>query len=512
MSKQLTLDDIRRSYAIIKRDIDNCIDKVKFSKAFSLIDTYAVLSQTINDHFYDKDIEVHLQQISKGAIGQKKNECNINDKRVIFYDQIGTTICLGLQYLRALSRLGYEITYIFESPLRKVKPELLNEIQKICTSFYVFEEKSTIELGKRIQDVILKAKAPKLISHFSAEGALGMSVIYSISGIEKYRIVPGDHHYYLGVDGYDHFFEYRQFAIKVAHEERGIPLGKIYKLPYYPIITSFCDFQGFPKETEGKVKILAAGSEYKFHGSNWFFETSEWILQNHENAVIIFLGGKSSQIENFIKEKKLEGKFILAGYRKDFVECMKYVDMFLNSYPMGGGLVGLTAINLEKPVISHYEEFNALQNSIRSFLGAEEVDSPISFKDDDKLKVYVSRLIKEGHRMKSMAQNEEKFTQMLCDYLNGEKSPVNSVTHVSCFLEHRRDCYIGLQNDFTPSILYLLNMEYGISYLQKFPFLLGFAIQHKRIVLGWWLGYVSKKLLPGKLHETVKSFFKKMFV
>ena len=519
MSKQLTLDDVRRSYEIIKKDIAHCLDNRKYTKTFSLIDTYAIFSQTINDHFCDKDIEGYLQEIAKGAIGIKQNECNSEDKRIVFYDQIGTTICLGLQYLRALNKLGYTITYIFESPLRRVKPELLKEVKELCSSYYVFEEKSTVELGKRIQDVILKTKAPKLISHFSAEGALGMAVIYSILGMEKYRIVPGDHHYYLGVDGYDHFFEYRQFAIKVAHEERCIPLSKIYKLPYYPIISSFCDFQGFPEETDGKVKILAAGSEYKFHGSNWFFETSEWILKSHENAVIIFLGGKSSQIENFVKEKRLEGRFILAGYRKDFVECMKHVDMFLNSYPMGGGLVGLTAINLEKPVISHYEEVNALQNSIRSFLGAEEIDSPISYEDDEKMKQYVSKLINdtefrtlEGRRMKSMAQTEEKFIQMLGDYLKGHLSSVDKVTHISCHLKERTDCYVKLQNDFLPTVLFLCLREYGISFIKKFECLRDFAFGRKRIVLGWWFGLVCERILPDGLYNTAKSKLKKLFV
>lgn len=519
MGKRLVLDDIKCTYGIIKKDIRKCIDKGNYSKAFTLIDTYAVLSQTINDHFYDKEIEDFLQQIAEKTLGLKTNTFNGDAKKIVFYDQIGTTICLGLQYLRALKKNGYEIIYIFESPLRKVKQDLLNEVKQICSEYYVFEGKSTIAVGKQIQTVILEAHASKLITHFSAEGALGMSVLYSISGIEKYRIVPGDHHYYIGVDCYDHFFEYRRFAIKVAHEERGIPLKKIYKLPYYPIITSFCDFQGFPKETEGKVKILTAGSEYKFRGSNWFFDTCEWILKNHKNAVIIFLGSASTQIVNFIKEKGLENSFILAGYRRDFVECMKHVDMFLNSYPMGGGLVGLTSINLSKPVISHFEELNALQNSIRSFLGAEDVDSPISFDDDDKMKSYVTKLIndasfrqEEGARMKSMANTEEKFTKTLNEYLNGELPSVDTVVSTSCHLDYRRDCYIKLQNEYLPSVLFLLVREYGLHFLIKFACLREFASLHKRILLGWWLGTVCESVLPGSLFDSVKSVFKKFFV
>ena len=507
------------SYDILKKDIAKQMRRGRYAKAYSLIDTYAIFSQTINDHFYDEEIESDLKYLAAHVVGPKEMEGPLDRKRIVFYDQIGTTICLGLQYLRALKSLGYEIVYLFESQQRNIKPALLDEVKKLCAEYYVFQGKSSVRLAHRIQDLIIHSRAAKLITHFSAEGALAFSVLYSIKGIEKYRIVPGDHHYNLGVDCYDHFFEYRKFAIKVAHEERRIPLEKIYKLPYYPIITSFCDFQGFPPETEGKVIILAAGSEYKFHGSNWFFEISDWILKTHENVVILFLGGKSAIIESFVKEKGLEGRFILGGYRKDFVECMKRVDMFLNSYPMGGGLVGLTAINLAKPVISHYEEHNALQNSIRSFLGAEDIDSPISFADDDLLKAYITRLITdrafreaEGNRMKGMAQTSEHFTWMLGEYLEGRLPAVTEVTPVSCFLDYRRDCYITLQNEFLPTTLSLLLKEYGLGMGIKFRHLRGFIQKHRRLVLGWWLGITADRLLPEGAVDKLKAAFKQKFV
>lgn len=515
----LTLDDVKRSYVVIAEDIKKNVKRRNYNKAFSLIDTYALLIQSINDHFYDEVIETALKDIATDGIGVRSMASPLEGKRIIFYDQIGTTICLGLQYLRALSKLGYDIVYLFESPLRDPKPALLDEVKGICSSIHIFSGKSKLNTAKKIQGLIVNSGASKILTHFSAEGALAASVLYSITGIDKFRIVPGDHHFNIGVDCYDHFFEYRRFAIKVAHEERGIPLKKIYKLPYYPIITSFCDFQGFPQEAENKVKILAAGSEYKFHGSNWFFDTCDWILKNHENVVILFLGGKSSQIEHFVSEKGLEGKFILAGYRKDFVECMKRVDMFLNSFPMGGGLVGLTAINLGVPVISHFDETNALQNSIRSFLGAEDIDSPISFEDDDKLKVYVTKLIndstfrkKEGSRMKEMAQTEERFTQMLGQYLEGELPSVNEVTNISCHLDNRVNSYIQLQNDFLPTFLHGLLSQYGLFFLNKFPHLKGFAAQHRKLIIGWWLGIVANSLLPPHYIEKLKKIFKKLFV
>lgn len=517
-NRKLSAEDVNRTIAQLRQDIVVTFKCRKLNRAFRMIDYYAVLNQTVNVFFRDETIESILREIGENEIGISTRSPE-QSKKIVFYDQIGTTICLGLQYLRGLIANGYQVLYIFESPMRKIKADLLEEVKNTCDEVLIFEEESSVALARRIQLEIERYGAPKLVCHCSADGAMASSLFYSMPNVEKYRIVPGDHHFYIGLDCIDHFFEYRKFAIKVAVEERKIPLDKIYKLPYYPILESYSDFLGFPEEAEGKIVILAAGSEYKFHGSSWFFDISEWILKNHENVVIVFLGGKSAKILRFIDEKGLRGRFLTVGYRKDFVECMKHSDMFLNSYPMGGGLVGLTAINLSIPVISHYDQYNGLQNSIRSFLGAEDIDSPISFKDDDQLKQYVDRLVRdpnfrvmEGARMKSMAQTQSKFDEMLGGYLNGELSSVKEVTTQSCHLDKRAESYLELQNSFSPTVLYLLIKIYGVSFLFKFPYLRGFAYSRRRIVSGWLLGNLAEKCLPSGAYSGVKAFFKKLFV
>lgn len=515
---ELTIDDFRNVVEIIRKDIISIYKKQNYKRLFSIIDSYAVLNQTVNIIFRDDAIEKVLKDVGEKVIGASTQKV-VTNKKIVFYDQIGTTICLGLQYLRGLVADGYDILYIFEHPERKVNKSMLDEARQACSKVLVYEQKSTIVLAKEIQSEIEKFGASKLICHCPADGAMANSIFYSIPNVERFRIVPGDHHYYIGLDCIDHFLEFRKFSIKVAAEERQIPLEKIYKLPYYPIISSFCDFQGFPEEANGKVKILAAGSEYKFHGSDWFFETSKWILKNHENTVIIFLGGKSAQVVNFVEDNELNDRFLLLGYRKDFVECMKHADMFLNSYPMGGGLVGLTAINLLKPVISHFDDYNGLQNSIRGFLGAEDVDSPISFKDDKLMKEYITRLVddslyreREALRMKGMAQTKEMFDNMLSGYLNGELPHVAEIPTESCHLDKRVESYIKLQNEFLPTVLNMLIKIYGITFIMRFPFLKGFVLEHFRVVLGWYLGMKTEYIFSPKIYKKAKLCFKKFFV
>lgn len=519
MGKNLTIEDVQKAYDIIKSDIKNSISRGKIERSFELLDQYAIICQGINDHFRDDEIESYLKQISSIILPVATLNGNVREKSIVFYDQIGTTVCLGLQYLRALVDLGYDITYVFESPIRHAKEVLLNEVKSCCKSYYIFEGKSTVEKAKEIQRIILESGSSKLITHFSAEGALAACVLYSLSGIERYRIVPGDHHYHMGIDCYEHYFDYRDFAIKVSVEERKVPMTKVHRLTYYPIIDSQEPFKGFPGQTKNNVVILAAGAEYKFHGSSWFFDFSKWLLNNNEHTVIVFLGGESLQLRKYVCDNQFENRFLLLGYRTDFVECMKHSDIFLNSYPMGGGLVGLTAVNLGIPVLSHYDEYNGLQNSIRSFMGAEDVDSPISFYDDNKMKEYATRLIndndfrkQEGVRVKEMTQTRSRFTNQLGEVLENNSYVVRTITNKSCNLDKRTESYLALQNQFQASILLCLFKAYGFYFLIHFPYLLGYEIKNKRFVLGFLLGGLAQRLLPDSMYNKLKDRYMKRFV
>ena len=57
MKREIVLDDIKKIYQIIQKDILNNFSKGKIDRVYHLIDTYSVIVQTINDHFRDDFIE-----------------------------------------------------------------------------------------------------------------------------------------------------------------------------------------------------------------------------------------------------------------------------------------------------------------------------------------------------------------------------------------------------------------------------------------------------------------------
>ena len=514
----ITINDINKVYVKLKTDIKKELDKSNIARAIKLMDTYADFAQRINNIFRDDEIEGFIDFISDKYKKDNNKHFPINNKKIIFYDQIGTTICLGLQYIRGLIANGYEILYIFENPFYEVNQNLIKELENNNIPYYLFNSninsnEKLIELGNYIRKIIQDFNPTNLMVHSPAYGAFGCSILNSLKGIKRYRIVPGDHHFYLGYNCIDYFIEFRNFGLKTAIEQRKIDVSKLFKLPYYPIIDEFNKFRGFPVDINNKIIFASAGAPYKFQGSSKFLYFVKWLLQNNKNIIFFYIGRIPSSFISFVKEERLEDKFIFIGYRKDFVNVIKSIDVLIDSYPFQGGLVCQTAAYLKKPIISFSVEGESFNRSVRSLLGSEEFGTPISFSDGEKLKKYVTHLISdinfrkvEGERIHDMLQTKTNFDKQLELILSGNLKQKFNLSNIEDYsIEKPIDYYINLQNNFKPSILEPLVRNYGISLVFKMPWLIPFINSNKKYFITKLLVYYSKKYLPIKFQLKLKE-------
>ncbi len=517
----LTLSDIQAVHALIKKDIAHAYQKKDLNRVISLIDTYAVsVWLASNDLFRDDEIEYYLQKIALNEVGIIENFPTNKDtsKRIIFYDQIGVTCVLGLQYLRGLIANGYEILYIYESARLPLDPVIVSELEsygKATILRYPSKNKNQITLAKEIRDQIIKYGTNQLLIHSPACGALGSIVLFSLPGLKTYRIVPGDHHFYIGYDCIDYFLEFRDFGIDVATKHRNIPLNKIYKIPFYPIEKKNIPFQGFPSETQNKLVFIAAGAEYKFHGSEFYFDMCKYILNRYNQVVFLFIGDCSKKIRDFIQKNHLQGRFIPIGYRKDFNECMKHADALFNSYPFPGGLICQYAACNSLPILSYSEPEHLLNRSVRGALGAEYIDSPISFVELGSFKEYIDKIIansefrkSEGKRMFSLLRRKETFDEDLRLILSGKKQTANLQKQTVSDLEYRINYHVELQNKYNPTILDPLINMYGIKTFLKFPSLREITRKNKSYVRRELIRYYGRKILR-KTPLAIRHVFKK---
>lgn len=465
-------------YKTLISEINRLIKIGNYCKALETIDTFALVAEKINDIFRSDILEDTLRYIGENVIGKVTiPSSNHFPKRIVFYDQVGTTICLALQYLRALKSLGYEVFYIFERNSFLIDNQLKKEVEEICVKTAYYEGNYSLSTAKNIQKSIVEFGAPKLIAQSPCFGAMGCSIFYSLMGIEKFRIVPGDQHFYIGIDCMDHFLEYRDFGINVAVHRRNIPINKIHYLPYYPIIESNIPFQGFPESVKGKLVIGAAAREEKFHGSNWFFDASKYILEKYDNVVILFIGGKSEKVLSFVEKNSLQNRFFVLGYRQDFVECMKHIDIFFDSYPWGSALTSMTAAYFSKPIISYHDKKYSLE-SLNGWLKRKDGKS-ISYSDENQLYNYIERIIKdeqfrneEGGFVRQSLPSASSFVTGLQTILE-KKVSVREYTPLNLeVLNDRSSMYLDLQREFSPLIIgRLFQRFHRFRFFRFFPFL-----------------------------------------
>ena len=141
--------------------------------------------------------------------------------------------------------------------------------------------------------------------------------------------------------------------VSILH--RGIAFEKILYLPFFPIM-SHKKFKGFPVEVEGKVILFSGGSYYKiFDSENSFFKLSKAILDACPNVILLFAGsGDTKEMNEKIDYYHLKGRFIPIGRRLDITEVFEHSDIYLNTYPIGGGLMSQYAAQLGKPIVNYH--------------------------------------------------------------------------------------------------------------------------------------------------------------
>lgn len=489
----------------LKKDISKQIEKGNVTEAIELIDVYGDVTQKVNNILRDNDIESYIQQISIRYIKQTKVTSAKDDNTVIFYDQIGSTICLGLQYLRGLVANGYKVIYIFENGLWPIDNNLLEEVKTVAFKFYIFNTKKKIENGKfignAIRDTIIQFKPSKIIVHPSAIGALGMSVLYSIKDIVKYRIIPGDHHFFIGYDCFDFFIEFREYGLSNALYERSIMSSQLIYLPYYPIIDEFIEFEGFPEEAKGKLIFFASGHSYKYLGSNEFYDICKYILE-FENTIVLYAGEPSKSMLDAIQNKMIADRFIFLGYRKDLVQCIINCDVFINSFPFSGGLVCQTAARFKKPIVAYSTLKMITNNAVEDILGGSYrlTDKKITFDCLGKLYKHIEHLVKDieyrefcGIESFSLLQTEMNFNKGLKNFLE-DSTP--------CFLHSRIskndrkyliNLYLRLQNESEPNVIIPLLNKYKFFFPVRFIFLWKDIIKHPIYFLKYWCFYMIKR-------------------
>lgn len=335
---------IEKNIRKLKSLINQSIRKGRFDEALMAITACANILYAQNSTFTDEDLEIALENINK-RIFPMPEETYEGLERILFYDAFGLdNRGIALIYIKGLLELGYQVIYLAPESSRGTQPILEKELEgRDCIQDYFSWEGKYLDRIERLYDLFMKYQPSKAFLYTTPYDVVGICVFgYFENKVKRFQINLTDHAFWLGTRAFDCCIEFRDFGASISNKGRGIPLDKMQKLPFYPWFDSDKEFEGFPFDEENCKVLFSGGQIYKTISSdNRYYLMLDRILEMYPDIVFLYAGhGEKAnfyQLDQLIK--KYQGRVFHMAERRDLYQIMRHSFLYLNTYPITGGLM-----------------------------------------------------------------------------------------------------------------------------------------------------------------------------
>lgn len=388
-NRQITIDEERLKKIIIKYYRNK-----KYELALKYIDFYGKFMYEINQKYVDNDIEEILKDISQKLcfdIKVKKEQSNT----VLFFDSFGfDKRGLASIYLYGLINQGMKVIYICPVHRKNEIPHISKLILSAEGEIRYIEGKNKIEDIKKTVSIINEYNIGHFFLYIKPNDVVPVvtSILFE-NKINRYLINLTDHAFWLGSMAFDYIIEFRDYGAYISLKERRIEENRIVKLPYYPQIDTSINFQGFPFDSTDKQVIFSGGSLYKTIGDgDKYYLLVKKILERTSKVIFLYAGtGNGSKLEEL--KSLFPDRVYWIAERSDLYQVMRHADLYLNTYPMAGGLMTqYAAIAGTPPLTLVYDECG------KGFLIDEE-KLGCDFYDVEELVDYAITLLNNNSEM-----------------------------------------------------------------------------------------------------------------
>jgi hypothetical protein len=429
---KFTEKQIIKDYNKLKFLATKAVNKKQWNSAIDRISACAHYAYMFNHIYADIDLENMIHTMSQELI--KNNNFKSIKNRYVFYDSFGiSNMGISTQYIRALKQWDVEFLCIVNSYEIQKSKQLLAALKQCpqAITYIVDNTKSNIEQINDIYNIVCEFRPDKAFMYLTPWDVVALTVFSVLSNTEKYQINLTDHAFWLGASVLDYCIEFRNYGCNVSIEERGLKQEQILLQPFYPLDIQE-PFEGLPTDIDNaKIIIFSGGAYYKVYGDNFkYFELLKDIVDKYPQVTIIYAGwGDEKPFVDFIKKYHYEKQIFLLGFRKDLTELMTHCDIYLGTYPMGGGLMTQYAAVAAKPYISLIQ--SAKDDFADDLIGhnfsvsTEKLnfsDIDDFFKEFDKLIVDKEYRINKGLRLKDAILSEQQFNLNLQMLVNTNKN------------------------------------------------------------------------------------------
>jgi hypothetical protein len=412
---------IEKDYNFFKKKAHTEFNENNISKSLKYIKTAATLAYHFPFIYSDDEFENLLFQISKKLCPISNVKSTITQDKYIFYDSFGfSNQGLSQQYIRALIFNNITFLYVLEEQ-SDYSNDILNELKLYpnCEIFIMDKMQSDISKITNTYNKIVNYNASIILLHFSPMTIIGNCIFSNYKYSTKYFINLTDHSYWIGKNCFDYCIEFRNYGINISKHQRNINHDKLLYYQYYPLMDNIQEIyrNNNLRIHKNNVKIFTGGSLYKYYGDNdIFFTIIKKILNDNTEAIIYILGrGNTKPFLKFINENSFQSRIFLLGHRSDYTTLISEADIYLTSYPIGGGLMPLIAASNKIPIVC-YTSINLPLNSIDDFFTDFNYD--ITYNNLDSFYKRIKYLINNkdvriqfGKNLHKIIPNEYSFNK-----------------------------------------------------------------------------------------------------
>lgn len=478
MEVEVYIDKLKK---IIKREIN----KSNYENALAAARTLADIYYSYNQIYTDLELEDDLLSI-RDSILEKKEYVSDNDC-VLFYDGFGLDIRgWAASYVRAITKLGYKLIYVCPSNMKGKIPHILGEMEPVNSTVIYLGTNSSYVIKTEEIDSIFKQYKPGTAFFYTTPDDVCAAVAFSNNtSTTKFQIDLTDHAYWIGTNAFDYILESREMGASLALFQRGVTKDKIIKFDCVPYINNEMYDMELPFDIAKEEYIFTGGSLYKTLGDKnlLYYKTVRHILDKFENIKFLYAGvGDTSEIDRL--KSDYPQRVYMINEVPYFFELMKNCLLYLNSYPMFGGLMmRYAALASKVPItLKHGNDSDGLLIDQES-LGIEFENYDEYICEIDKL------LLDEAYR------HEKEI--LLRNSVYDEKMFENGLNLI--IKEHRSQSKFGAINEYDTSEFrseyknrYSQSRLYGSLAKKKNVFLIKFF--PKEFILGYILK-IKEKLM-----------------
>ena len=331
---------VETEYKRLKKIIENAISNGNYEKALAGISVASYLMYEWNQKATDDYLETAISSVAIITRQSKLRMVYPQEDVVMFYDGFGLdTRGLAYIYLRALVNHREKLVYV----VPKAAKNKQQEIDKIFVGknvriIYYSTQKHYCKLLE-LQKIYMEVRPAKAFIYTTPCDSSGVALFMQMENVIRYQINLTDHAFWLGTHAFDYCLEYRNYGASISYYHRNIAKEKLIMIPIYPVIDLNKRFDGFPFETLGKKILFSGGSLYKtIDSDNTYFYMVDQILHRNEDLIFVYAGGGYSGELNRLM-KKYPRRAYHIHERSDLYQAMVASTLYLNTYPLPGGLM-----------------------------------------------------------------------------------------------------------------------------------------------------------------------------